>query len=222
MFDLCYLGFLQVILNESLVMSWHCISSYFLWFHRWLVPVIVVSFVDVLLMQQHALVSEIQGLREDHEVEVNGMTVTHQMELHAVHENMKTLILDGMIIISITLSWMKMSFSFCRVQSCSQCCWCCCWEGFKTVIAEIFMLHFSFCCFYLMQFVLCFSQRETFAVDEFCSVRVKANGLLIICCCFFLHTISFIVCSILLSWLKKCRNIEQSEFNHYIMLQRCI
>lgn len=49
---------------------------------------------DTLALQRDALISEIQGMKEDHEVEVNGMSVTHQMELHALQEKIKALVRD--------------------------------------------------------------------------------------------------------------------------------
>lgn len=51
---------------------------------------------DVLTYHRNALISEIQGLKEDHEVEVNGMTITHHMELHALQEKTKAVIKEGM------------------------------------------------------------------------------------------------------------------------------
>lgn len=47
---------------------------------------------EMLAHQRNALISEIQGLKEDHEVQVNGMTVIHQMELHSFQEKIKSLV----------------------------------------------------------------------------------------------------------------------------------
>jgi hypothetical protein len=43
--------------------------------------------VDVLVQQRNALISEIQNLKEEHEVQINALNLTHEMAVRSLEEH---------------------------------------------------------------------------------------------------------------------------------------
>jgi len=50
---------------------------------------------EILLQQRNALIDEIQSLQVSNELQINGMIITHQMELHSVEHRMESAHKDG-------------------------------------------------------------------------------------------------------------------------------
>lgn len=44
-------------------------------------------YLDSLVQQRNALIAEIQSLKEDHELQLNAMNVTHEMAIHSLQQN---------------------------------------------------------------------------------------------------------------------------------------